>query len=493
MNDPSPLEQQIKYEKFFIKKISKSIESIKFKNNLFINFEKSILNKIINLTINDFSNNKVISNKFIKISKTKIKINFIFYILYFLELSILFFIYSFLLIFSFSNLNKKKYSKKKFIIFLDNPSSNNNYSLGSFISSGKLSKINSFKSCVVISKYPVFSKYKNKVFFSRFPLLYLASNFLSFSNRLLILKDILLNIHLIFYYLIKNPVLILLRRELIDIFLINFLDNKNIINKVFMTNSNLFDPPLWTYKNNKNFTNHCIWYSQNIFPKIYDRDKKLFFVFLNFRNLNIDQHYVWTKEFKTILINNGIKGKFKEIGPFQWLYPQKKININEDYIVLFDVIPLNIETNLFYSKRNYYSYATITKFIEDSVNIINELNIKYNLNINVILKHKRNFNKYHDTNYSSFISSFSKKYKFFKIISPYVDNEYLIKNSITYLSVPYSTTAYYGEFLKKTNFFYDSSGSVLPLFPNDPYIHFTNNKKQLYKLLEKVIISKSKR
>jgi len=234
---------------------------------------------------------------------------------------------------------------------------------------------------------------------------------------------------------------------------------------------------------------HMIWYSQNFIPKQYAGEVKKSNL-PQARHIRVNAHWVWTNGFRDYLRSIGQTCDIYSVGPLLWYLRdnESKLSLNGRYkVILFDVTPIRASFKTFATTRNYYTFATISKFVSDSVDVCNELSSKYGIDIHVYLKHKRAIGSHHDPRYIKFIDDMLRFNDSFKVIDHEVDLFELIASANLSIAVPYTSTVCVSMFLEKMAIYYDSSGDLTPSYESFEGLSFVNSKSNLHSRVEECI------
>jgi len=125
----------------------------------------------------------------------------------------------------------------------------------------------------------------------------------------------------------------------------------------------------------------------------------------------------------------------------------------------------------------YYNVTNITKFLEDVVSCLNELNIQ------IYYKRKRPFKRISATAYHNFVDKLFAKYKFLTFVDPGISPSRVVDACDFVISIPYTSTALIGLDRGKESIYYDPTGC---LSGNSELAHgcdLINNKKDLIRWL----------
>ena len=314
---------------------------------------------------------------------------------------------------------------------------------------------------LIIKKQNIPPNDTSKLIFRSIPWNYIIEVNFSTVERILLTLKFTLFIFASFFYLNKSPFNILFYKDFSNSFCVNVLNRRKLLNNIYITNSSYQVQPLWLKGLKKrNFKSHMIWYSQNFIPKFYKGESEQSYL-PGTNKIRIDHHWVWTEKSAQMLKRKNVSSNFTAIGSILFYPFDLKINKMKDFILIFDVIPVKSKKKiLFGTTYNYYSEETIIAFVNDLVTTVDKINHKFNKQIQIILKTKRQKNKYHSDKYFQFIENLKLKYPTFITVESQMNIYGLINESIAVFSVPFTSTAEVGFEMNTPSFFYDSSNQI---------------------------------
>ena len=356
--------------------------------------------------------------------------------------------------------NFKKKKKGKYTVLIEPPIIDTTDNLKKFLKQTKISALNN-TDFLIIKKRNLPQNDASKLIFKSSPWNYIIdSNFSALDRFLIVLKFIFFTISS-FYYLNRSPLNILFYKDLSHSFSIHLLNQRNLLQDIFITNSSYLVQPLWLRGlKNKNFKSNMIWYSQNFIPKFYRGESEQSYL-PGTNKIRIDHHLVWTKKFGEMLKKKNPSCDYTAIGSILFYPFEIKPKTTREYIVIFDVIPFKLQEKIFFGATyNYYSDETIKAFVFDIVTTVEEINNAYDKQVEVILKTKRPKNNFHSDKYFQFIEKLRLIHPIFKIVDSQLNIYGLIKESSAVFSVPFTSTAEVGYEMKIPSFFYDASNKI---------------------------------
>lgn len=283
----------------------------------------------------------------------------------------------------------------------------------------------------------------------------------------------------------KNWWLLLIFKEFIFDEVVYSTLNPNIIDKIITTQSHLAYQPLAFEFKKINAKKLMIWYSSNSVPIRY-KNSNLERYEINpviYKNMSIDEHWVWTKEHKSYL-DKYSNAKILVKHSLMFYEADKSINSKPIFdVLIFDVTP-RIDAQI--TKNSIYTTNEMTKFISEILLCIEELDLKYGHNTKVVLKHKRKITKHHSSQYSKFIKDRVKNKQLHILDSG--ENLYkLISQSKLIIGFPFTSPVIIGKELNKPSVFYCSSKMVKPAHKNQKN-SFLQNRTLLYEYLEENLV-----
>ncbi len=263
------------------------------------------------------------------------------------------------------------------------------------------------------------------------------------------------------------------------------LNKEHLIKDIVITNSNMSRQLLWMSNlPNKTHTLHMAWYSQNAPFAFTFKADNIVIDEIGYRNIRVDETWVWTKYFANHLKNLGIPGIFHDIGPILWYLPPKNTpikNKNCINIMVFDVVPKKRETLDLLGRSDFYvynSFEIISKFILDIIRVSNTLEKAIGVEFKVMLKNKRGWGEHDDLRYVDFIDNLVNKGEL--ILLEHTENVYsIISQSDIVVGSPYTSPIYVADHLGTPSVFYDPTEKLLPVYEESKGIEFISGKEEL--------------
>lgn len=323
------------------------------------------------------------------------------------------------------------------------------------------------------------------------PLAHLVSTCLQKKHIFLLLCQHLYAPILLLRTLLSSPASIVIARDVSYVPVVRWLDKYSLIESVVLTTSAFMSQPLWMKGlSNQRYKLHMVWYSQNFIPKMYVGEQESSNL-PSARHMRVDEHWVWTEGFKSYL-RNGIKQTCSEVhvvGPILWYFPEKIASLGSEIkVVIFDITPIPDGENAFGAIKNYYSVATMKKFVQDVVCSCTKIADEYGKDVSILLKHKRKvIAGTRDSGYFDFLSKLEEQYENFQIIEHQVNLYGLIDESDLSISVPYTSTVIVATTLKKPTIYYDPYGELIPQYEKNKLTYFASGNNELSALIRKIL------
>ncbi len=281
----------------------------------------------------------------------------------------------------------------------------------------------------------------------------------------------------------KNPVLLLIQKDLVLSALYQVLNDRKIINLIFYTNSIQFNIPLnFTNQSNKYWRSIMLWYSSGCDYFSYDiLPLDLFKVRMQY--IRFDKTYVWSKS-QAERLKEGINQiNYSICPPITFYMPREKLETNitsKKYILIFDETPhLDKITQMHYGTRyKYWDINTSRIFLEDIITLVDLINKDLTEPFNLVLKQKRLVRKgHHHPDYEK-VLDFGKS-KGLKIANFNCNLFELINKSSLSIISPFASPAHICVFMKKKSIYYDPKNEISFIENDHKNIQFIKGKKRL--------------
>lgn len=269
------------------------------------------------------------------------------------------------------------------------------------------------------------------------------------------------------------------------------LNRRGLIENVLLTNTNWLQQFLWmTDLPQRSYQTIMMLYSLNSSPLPF-RNEPVSMNHPGIRHLRSDKILVWEKDYTRFLRSDGVYVPTETTPPLIWhLPPNKRYRPPRDKIRIcaFDVIPTSKQEQ----KRrgmlgNYHSIETMTAFLNDIVACADAIRDKLCISCHVVVKHKRAPTEGKDSNYFVVVKSLFCERNDVEFAPFDVNLFNLISESHLVVVVPFSSPAYVASYLNTPAIFYDPTGELLPQYPQNPNVYFTNRVEELRLLAEKLI------
>jgi polysaccharide biosynthesis PFTS motif protein len=278
---------------------------------------------------------------------------------------------------------------------------------------------------------------------------------------------------------------LVLKEFVFDQIVYSAMDPKKL-KKLITTQSNIaYQPLIFEYETFK-AKKLMIWYSSNSIPIKYKNEKLNRFVInpATYLNMQINEHWVWTKEHKDYL-SNYCQAKILVKKSLMFYTVENSITSNKIIdLLVFDVTPAS---NPAITSNSIYTTKEVINFINEINACVKMLNHTYKMDYKIHLKHKRRFSKTHSSYYSKFINQRVKNSEIYTIDSN--QNLYdLINNSKLVIGFPFTSPVVIGQELNKPSIFYCSS-KMLPTAHKNQRLSLIQDQTSLYTYMEKVLVN----
>lgn len=281
------------------------------------------------------------------------------------------------------------------------------------------------------------------------------------------------------YLVINSPILALLGRDLGFHVAAKMIEKDGFVKTIVFTNSNYASQPLWS----NNFNTHMLWYSMNIKPLVFKADM-IEHSIPNNRFMNVGIHWVWSDYYAEYLQSIGVTGSYKIVDPILWHLNDfknfsKKSKVKK--ICIFDVTPVKADVSKEIGLINsYYNYEYSVNFLNDILDVCEELREEGFVDICIYLKPKREYHKIHDLNYIEYLDKLNKARKI-NFLEYDEDLYRVINESDMVISIPNSSPSLVAAMIGKRGIYYDSVGVLHPNVEEHPLLTFISNKEMLKK------------
>ena len=315
----------------------------------------------------------------------------------------------------------------------------------------------------------IISKRKFVFIYSKIPVLaLLSSNIMVHDEKIFFLKKHFYLLVNYFYLALRKPIICLLWRDFALHSSVESLNNRNLIDSIILTNSNTSSQDLWmNHLPNRNFKTYFALYSQNTFNFTFN-DDPVYATTTEHKFLKADLIWIWNKEYKLSLMNDGVNCSTKVIEPILWYLPERKVNLKKNKkikISIFDVTPFDEKTLLgIGAEFSYYNTILMCKFLDDIISATRIIEASDQIEFELTLKHKRKREKRHDQKYFEHIHKLHESHSFFKLENHDVNLFNFIGESDIIISIPYSSPVILAHTLKIPAFFYDPGNQLI--FPD---------------------------
>jgi len=282
--------------------------------------------------------------------------------------------------------------------------------------------------------------------------------------------------------LVRQPLMVLVSRDVAFVALVRQLDRLGLIEAMIATTSSFSQQPLWAKgMQGQRFKLHMIWYSQNFIPKMYHGDMERQSL-PSARHMRVDENWVWTPGFADYLAGLGTGAINHVVGPILWYLAPRHMPEPADgiRIAVFDIAPLPDGAAPFGAARNYYSVRGMKKFVRDIVDIALEIERERGCTVRVLLKHKRLIKAgFHASDYVQWLDELRQATPQFELVDHRSNLYTLLADATFSVTVPYTSTAYVSEALRRPAIYYDFTGELIPDYETSPYVCFLQDRDSL--------------
>ena len=255
--------------------------------------------------------------------------------------------------------------------------------------------------------------------------------------------------------------------------------NKNKMNKIITTPTAIQYQPISFEIPDFAVERVMLWYSTNSIPIKYKSRKTSIFekdMENSLQCMAIDTHWVWTNEHKKYfkkITNSAILVK----GSMVFYNPPKKLDSNKKYdVVIFDVTPQNSKSVF---KDTIFSFPIAKEFIEDIIESVKLVSQKLDKNIDIYIKHKRNFAPTHSSKYIAYIDVLAKNRQL-SVLPLDSDLYETIATSKIVIGFPFTSPVIIGQELKVPSIYYSSTKALAKYNQTS----FIQSKLELRKYIE---------
>lgn len=194
-------------------------------------------------------------------------------------------------------------------------------------------------------------------------------------------------------------------------------------------------------------------------------------------------------EFIAILQSLGVPGDFHVKGPLVWrMPPARRPDCRSLSIAVFDVTPISPQTEKLHGIRyNYYRTSNALDFLRGILAAREQINKRLDVQLRIILKHKRAYHAIHDDRYKEQIDVWCNVNREMDLAPPDCNILSLIEDAKVVIVAPFSSPAYIAAHLGVPAVYYDPGSELLPTFEPHPLIYFASGPVELQDLLIKLV------
>jgi polysaccharide biosynthesis PFTS motif protein len=272
--------------------------------------------------------------------------------------------------------------------------------------------------------------------------------------------------------------------------LVEFLNKKERLKTLIITNSSLYNQQLWiTSLKNRSFSSEMIWYSANNKNLIYKGFEEQNYDSPCYDLLNVDFNWMWSETEKNWIKSFNDKRKASVVGPiiFEPLLDKTKITKGEILLTIFDIIPPSEKSivDMLGVPMIYQNFEVLKTFINDIVEVCAEIQKEKGLKIKLLLKHKRGDRARRDLRYFDYIDDLEKEGLLEKID---INNSVfeLVKKSTLVLSTPFTSPNLIADYYDIPSVYYDPEDCLVP-HPLPESVFFITSRDRLRSIIQEIL------
>jgi polysaccharide biosynthesis PFTS motif protein len=304
----------------------------------------------------------------------------------------------------------------------------------------------------------------------------------SFQTLIIFLKNHMKYFFYFSFLCIKNNYYSLLFHDFAFLAVLDLLEDSNVLKSVIITNSSLYHQELGMRKLNKGKgRSEMIWYSANNKNLKFKGFENEFYDSTCYNLLRIGRSWVWSESEKNWLNSFNLDHEIKVAGPiiFEPLLKRDIIKSEHFNILIFDISPMSEKSfqNLLDVNKLYINYEVMKKFLEEIIEISNEIQNESGIKINLFLKHKRAYTSVLDKRYFDFVSN---KKNNGDLLNVDLTNSVceMVQNSSIVISSPFSSPCLIADYFKIPAVYFDPEDCLVKQeLPNT--ISFLSTKEKL--------------
>jgi polysaccharide biosynthesis PFTS motif protein len=268
--------------------------------------------------------------------------------------------------------------------------------------------------------------------------------------------------------------------EILKIHLANLLNKESICKEYAFYNSWSIYRPAWTYSLEKKGALITLYfYSVNCLPL--NIDGKMLDTHFSYKRMAWTNYLVWNEDMGKFLLNNTQPvSKFEIVNPVTFSDNNAQTPFMKNKVVVFDVTPTRHALfSQFAPLTNYYSAKTKTSFLNDIIELAEELGIE------LVFKRKRSLSATTSKRYQKSIQQL-EKFSFIQLAHPDISAHRLIRDCRAVISMPFTSTAHIGVFYDKPSIFYDGTGRISDSEPAALGLPMISRKSDLRRWLQSI-------
>ncbi|MEQ1877755.1 MAG: hypothetical protein ABL958_14015 [Bdellovibrionia bacterium] len=293
------------------------------------------------------------------------------------------------------------------------------------------------------------------------PRKFIADHYLNFGDRFSFLFSHLKTLVKFILSVPRHPLLALAARDFAETALYEVANKRRVISDVFLPVSEMSSQPMYFNRmRNKNFHLHFVMPSAVATQYSFKSDPQFsfdpFYEFMKF-----DEAWVWTQPHADDLKSMLKLSRVHVVGPILWYLPRTHSNLApRDRRIragIFDITPFEHEyhdTRIGEGVFRYYIPENAIRFLQDSVETMENVAKEQGLSVDITLKAKRAFDKRFSRKYSELVENLCETNRI-SLTPPDVDLFDYISSLDLILVMPFSTPAYVADDLNVPAIYYD--------------------------------------
>jgi hypothetical protein len=296
---------------------------------------------------------------------------------------------------------------------------------------------------------------------------------------------------LFFRRCLRFPAFSFLYRDLAFFGTVSSLNQRGLIENYVISNSEYYDQELWLNDfPGKKFSSNMLWYSSGFEWYRYKGETEFVDSPEN-RFISVDRQWVWTARQKALFDKMPRMRSVTAVGPIMYYLPSAEAPDREDRtLAIFDLTPRQgwHFRQRFGEHIEYYNSAeTVRSFMEEIVEQIEELEVRSNAPIRLLLKSKRTVLPKHEPTYQTYLRELEHTGRVERL-HPKTNIFDLAKRVAGLIALPFTSPGDVGAYVGTPTLYYDPTGRLVqPVFDQED-LHFAQDRHALRRFLETVCL-----